>query len=191
MPRPAPANSPQDDPGLIEGLQRRDPQAMGRLYDAFGRAVYSLVYRIVQDPGVAEDLVQETFLRVWNQAHVFDPSRGSPAAWVLTMARNRAIDWVRAAAGRPEHSVWESYDSERPENFQDAEKALISAEQGRRVRRAMEKLNENQRLVIEMAYFQGFTQSEMAERMAQPLGTVKTWVRTALQHLRQELAAAS
>ena len=191
MPRPAPASSPLDDPGLIEGLRRRDPQAIARLYDSLGRVVYSLIYRIVHDTGVAEDLVQETFLRVWNQAHAFDPARGSTAAWLLTVARNRAIDWVRSAAGKPERTVWESYDSERPENFLDVEKALIGSDQARRVRRAMEKLNENQRLVIEMAYFQGFSQSEMAERMGQPLGTVKTWVRTALKNLREELTAAS
>ncbi len=93
-----------EEAGLFEGLRRRDPHAMTRLYDSFGWLVYSLIYRIVQDAAVAEDLVQETFLRVWNQAHSIDPNRGSPAAWVLTVARNRAIDWRRSVAGKPDRT---------------------------------------------------------------------------------------
>jgi RNA polymerase sigma-70 factor (ECF subfamily) len=145
----------------------------------------------VQDTGVAEDLVQETFLRVWNQAHSFDPERGSVAAWILTVARNRAIDWRRSAAGRPDRTAWEVYDDERPGLFLDMEKILIHSDQTRRVRQAMEKLSEKQRSVIEMAYFEGLSQSEMADRTGQPLGTIKTWVRAALKVLREELAPAS
>jgi RNA polymerase sigma-70 factor (ECF subfamily) len=165
-------------------------QAMAELYDGCGRVVYSLIYRIVRDSGVTEDLVQETFLRVWNQAHGFDASRGSLGAWLLAVARNRAIDWLRSAAGRAERSVWESHEQERPGGYRDMEKVVISSDQARRVRQAMEKLNERQRAVIEMAYFEGLSQTEMAERMGQPLGTVKTWVRNALKNLREELAAA-
>lgn len=173
---------------MFEGLRRRDPQAMAQLYDRFGRPVYSLIYRIVQDAGVAEDLVQETFLRAWNQAHAIDPARGSPAAWLLTIARNRAIDWLRSVAGKPDRTVWENYESEHPGNFVDVEKVVIDSDQAQRVRQAIEKLNEKQRSVIELAYFEGLSQSEMAERMGQPLGTVKTWVRSALKNLREELA---
>jgi len=179
------------DPGLFEGLRRRDPQAMGQLYDQFGKVVYSLIYRIVQDAGAAEDLVQETFLRVWNQAHAFDPARGSAAAWVLTVARNRAIDWKRSAAGRPDRTVWETYDEERPARFLDMEEVMIHSDQARRVREAMARLNQTQRGLIEMAYFEGLSQSEMAERTGHPLGTIKTWVRAALKTLREELTGAS
>ena len=164
---------------------------MTRLYDNFGRLVYSLIYRIVQDAGVAEDLVQETFLRVWNQAHAIDPSRGSPAAWVLTVARNRAIDWRRSVAGKPDRGVWDNYAAERPGNFLDMEKVLIDSDRAQRVRAAMKRLNENQRSVIEMAYFEGLSQTEMAGRTGQPLGTIKTWVRSALKNLREELAGPS
>jgi RNA polymerase sigma-70 factor (ECF subfamily) len=135
--------------------------------------------------------VQETFLRVWNQAHAIDPARGSPAAWLLTVARNRAIDWLRSVAGKPDRTPWENYDIERPSNFLEVEKIAIDADQVRRVRGAMEKLNQNQREVIELAYFEGLSQSEMAERLGQPLGTVKTWVRSALKNLREELGTAS
>ena len=182
--------STAEEPELFERLRRRDPHAMTRLYDSFGPLVYSLIYRIVQDAGVAEDLVQETFLRVWNQAHAFDPGRGSAAAWVLTVARNRAIDWRRSVAGKPDRTVWEDYDAERPGNFLDMEKVLIDSDRARRVRAAMDRLNDRQRSVIEMAYFEGLSQTEMAERMGQPLGTVKTWVRSALKSLREDLAGA-
>lgn len=183
---PNPAPAAEGDSDLFEALRRRDPQAMARLYDSFGRIVYSLIYRIVQDRGVTEDLVQETFLRAWNQAHAIDPGRGSPSAWLLTVARNRAIDWLRSVAGKPDRTPWEDYD-DRPGNFVDVERVAINSDQTRRVRQAMDKLNQNQRAVIELAYFEGLSQSEMAERMGQPLGTVKTWVRSALQALRGEL----
>ena len=181
---------PAEDTALFEALRRRDPQAMAKLYDTFGQVVFSVIHRIVHDTGVAEDLAQETFLRVWNQAQAFDPSRGSASAWVLAVARNRAIDWLRSAAGKASN-LWDSYDIERPGNFADMEKVLINSDQARRVRDAMARLNENQRSVIELAYFEGLSQSEMAERMGQPLGTVKTWVRAALKCLREELSAAS
>jgi len=176
---------------LFERIRRRDAQAMAELYDAYGRAVYSLIYRIVQDAGVAEDLAQETFLRVWNQAHAFDPVRGSAAAWILTVARNRAIDWKRSAEGKAERTTWEAWDQEQPAQFFDAEAQLIHADQARRVRQAMDKLEERQRVLIELAYFEGLTQTEMAARTGQPLGTVKTWVRAALKLLRAELEGAS
>jgi RNA polymerase sigma-70 factor (ECF subfamily) len=177
--------------GLWERLRRRDAQAMAELYDAYGRAVYSLISRIVGDQAVAEDLTQETFLRIWNQAQAFDAARGSPAAWILTVARNRAIDWKRSLEGKAGRASWEVWDDERPAHFVDIEKQLITADQARRVRRAMEKLSDKQRSVIELAYFEGLTQSEMAARTGQPLGTIKTWVRAALEVLRRELGGAS
>jgi RNA polymerase sigma-70 factor (ECF subfamily) len=180
--------SAADDRALIDGLRRRDPEAMARLYDQFGRVVYALIHRIVQNPGVAEDLVQETFLRVWNQAQALDPERGSVAAWLLTVARHRAIDWRRSADGKRDSSRWETYEDERPGNFVDMEKALVDADQARRVREALSKLNEKQRGVIELAYFEGLTQTEMSARLGEPLGTVKTWVRAALKCLREELS---
>jgi RNA polymerase sigma-70 factor, ECF subfamily len=180
--------SAANDRALIDGLRRRDPEAMARLYDQFGRAVYALIHRIVQNPGVAEDLVQETFLRVWNQAQALDPERGSVAAWLLTVARHRAIDWKRSADGKRDSSRWETYEDERPGNFVDMEKVLVDADQARRVREALSKLNEKQRGVIELAYFEGLTQTEMSARLGEPLGTVKTWVRAALKCLREELS---
>jgi len=179
----------ESDADLVRRLQRRDPRAMAELYDRYGRLTYSLILRVVRDGGIAEDLVQETFLRVWNRVQGFDAERGGLGAWLLAVARNRAIDYLRSSAGRMRNAV-ELPETEHPALFSDMEKELLNSDRVRRVRVALEKLSENQRAVIELAYFEGLSQAEMAERMSQPLGTVKTWVRTALKSLRDELGTA-
>ena len=180
--------STQDDSELVARMQRRDPQALGELYDRYGRVAYALILRVVRDTGIAEDLVQETFLRVWNRVHGFDAQKGSIGPWLLAVARNRAIDYLRSAGGRERNAV-EYEEIEHPSLFCDMEKDIISSDKARIVKSAIEKLSPNQRQVIELAYFEGLSQTEMAERMGQPLGTVKTWVRTALKNLRDELGA--
>ena len=180
----------EGDRDLAERLKRREPQAMADLYDRYGRLAYSLIFRIVRDTGIAEDLVQETFLRVWNRAQGFDSERGALSAWLLAVARNRAIDYIRSSGGRMSRSSFEIQGTENPAVFRDFEKDVLHSDQVRRIRGALEKLNPNQRNVIELAYFEGLSQTEMADRMGQPLGTVKTWVRTALKSLREELGAA-
>ncbi len=178
----------EDDRNLAERLKRREPAAMAELYDRYGKLIYSLIYRVVRDVGVAEDLVQETFLRVWNRAQGFDAERGALGPWLLAVARNRAIDYVRSSCGKMARGSLELANAEHPSVFINFEADVLSQDSARRVRDALDRLNENQRHVIELAYFEGLSQSEMAERMGQPLGTVKTWVRTALKNLRQELA---
>jgi RNA polymerase sigma-70 factor (ECF subfamily) len=180
--------SGEDDRNLAERLKRREPSVMGDLYDRYGKLVFSLIYRVVRDIGVAEDLVQETFLRVWNRAQGFDAERGALGPWLLAVARNRAIDYVRSAGGKMSRGALELDAAEHPSVFVNFEAEVLSQDRARRVRGALGRLNENQRLVIELAYFEGLSQSEMAERMGQPLGTVKTWVRTALKNLRDDLA---
>jgi RNA polymerase sigma-70 factor (ECF subfamily) len=176
----------QGDGDIVDRLQRRDPQALADLYDRYGRLVYSLILRIVRDQATAEDLVQETFLRVWNRAQGVDPERGSVGPWLLAVARNRAIDYLRSAAGR-QRNVLELDETDHPALYRDMEPDLLISDRARRVKTAMEKLSPNHRTVMELAYFEGLSQTEMAERMGQPLGTVKTWVRTALKSLRDEL----
>jgi RNA polymerase sigma-70 factor (ECF subfamily) len=176
------------DRNLAERLKRREPSVMGDIYDRYGKLVFSLIYRVVRDIGVAEDLVQETFLRVWNRAQGFDAERGALGPWLLAVARNRAIDYVRSAGGKMSRGALELDAAEHPSVFVNFEAEVLSQDRARRVRGALGRLNENQRLVIELAYFEGLSQSEMAERMGQPLGTVKTWVRTALKNLRDDLA---
>jgi RNA polymerase sigma-70 factor (ECF subfamily) len=178
----------EDDSALVARMQRRDPLALAELYDRYGRITYSLILRMVRDGGIAEDLVQETFLRVWNRVHGFDAQKGSIGPWLLAVARNRAIDYLRSAGGR-ERNALEYEDNDHPQLYCDMEKDILASDKARRVKTAIERLNPNQRQVIELAYFEGLSQSEMAERMGQPLGTVKTWVRTALKNLRDELSA--
>jgi RNA polymerase sigma-70 factor, ECF subfamily len=179
-----------EDADLARRLKARDATVVGELYDRYGRLAYTLIYRIVRDQSVAEDLVQESFLRVWNRAQAFDAERGSLGPWILAVARNQALDYIRSVQGR----VWSgivSADSEHPGAFRDWEGDMLDGIRLDQVRTALTKLSDNQRTVIELAYFEGLSQSEMADRLKQPLGTVKTWIRTALKTLRDELSVAT
>src|SRR5580693_7767889 len=183
------AHDPASDADLVERLRRRDPQALAELYDRYGKLAYSLVLRVVRDTAIAEDLVQETFLRVWNRVHSIDSEKGSLGPWLLAIARNRAIDYLRSSAGRERKAV-ELDETDHAPLYSGMEADILISDQARRVKVAMEKLAPNYRTVMELAYFEGLSQTEMAVRMGQPLGTVKTWVRTALQSLRDELGVA-
>jgi len=131
--------------------------------------------------------VQETFLRVWNRVQAFDHEKGALGPWVMTVARNRAIDYLRSVDGRMSQNAFELETSESPALFANLETEVLNSDRARRLKAAFEKLTVNQRLCIELAYYEGLSQSEMSERMKQPLGTIKTWVRTALKALRDEL----
>ncbi|HYP09251.1 MAG TPA: sigma-70 family RNA polymerase sigma factor [Bryobacteraceae bacterium] len=179
-----------DDGNLARRLKDRDPSVVADLYDRYGRIAYTLILRIVRDRAVAEDLVQESFLRIWTRSQAFDAERGALGPWILTVARNQALDYIRSVQGR----VWNSMasaDSEHPNVFRDWEGDMLDGVRLKQVRSALERLNEKQRAVIELAYFEGLSHSEMAERMKEPLGSIKTWVRTALKALRDELTVAA
>jgi RNA polymerase sigma-70 factor, ECF subfamily len=177
----------KDDSELARRLKSREPQAMSDLYDRYGRLAYSLIYRVVRDAATAEDLVQETFLRVWNRVASFDQEKGALGPWVLAVARNRAIDYVRSVDGRMTAGSLELDRIENPARFSALDDSALSLDRARKLKGAFEKLTPNQRTVIELAYFEGMSQTEMAARLKQPLGTVKTWVRSALKTLRDEL----
>ncbi|MSV28467.1 MAG: sigma-70 family RNA polymerase sigma factor [Bryobacterales bacterium] len=181
----------ENDTGLVLRLKNRDPEAMAELYGRYGRLTYSLVLRMVRNQALAEDLVQETFLRVWNRVQAFDHEKGSIGTWLLAVARNRAIDHLRSPVGRRTRLDDEFEESEHPSLFANLEAEILGADEARRLRDAVSKLTPNQRQVIELAYFEGLSQSEMAERLGQPLGTVKTWVRGGLQKLRDEMRSAA
>ncbi len=181
----------KDDADLARRLKAREPHAMAELYDRYGRLAYSLIYRVVRNSGTAEDLVQETFLRIWNRVQSFDQERGALGPWVLTVARHRAIDYLRSVSARFSSNSLELDRLENPAWFAQLEDSAMSIDRARRLKGAFEKLSQNQRIVIELAYYEGLSQTEMAERMNQPLGTVKTWIRSALKALREELAEAA
>jgi RNA polymerase sigma-70 factor (ECF subfamily) len=178
--------SGQNDEELARRLQRRDPRAMANFYDRFGRLAYSVIFAIVRDSAIAEDLVQETFLRAWNRVHAFDARRGALGPWVLTIARNRAIDHIRSRSARMDRNAYKLDVREHPSLFVDMERDLLNTDHARAIATAIAKLNTNQQKVIELAYYEGLSQTEMADRMGEPLETVKTWVRAALKHLREE-----
>jgi len=180
-----------DDADLVRGLKARESRAMNHLYDRYGPLAYSLIFRIVRNPSTAEDLVQETFLRVWHRVQSFDAERGALGAWVLTVARNRAIDYQCSVNGRREAGAIELDQIERPGLFAKLDSTVLAIDRVRRLRSAFEKLTPAQRQVIELAYYEGMSQTEIAELLKQPLGTVKTWTCGALKILRDELAQAA
>jgi len=177
----------KDEGNLARRLRDRDPHVMGELYNRFGRMTYSVIFRVVRNAATAEDLVQETFLRVWNRGQSFDAERGALGPWILTVARNRAIDHLRSTEGRMSAGALELDQLEFPRHFSGLDDRALSLDRARRLKGAFEKLTPSQKTVMEMAYYEGLSQTEMAERMKQPLGTVKTWVRTALKTMRQAL----
>jgi RNA polymerase sigma-70 factor (ECF subfamily) len=178
----------KEDRDLARRLRARDPHVMSALYDRYGRTAYALIYRVVRDAATAEDLVQETFLRVWNRAQSFDEERGALGPWILTVARNRAIDHLRSVDGRMASNALELDRIENPSLFSHFEDTALTLDRARRLKEAFVKLTPTQREVIELAYFEGLSQTEMADRLKQPLGTVKTWVRSALKVLREQLS---
>ena len=169
---------------LIERIVARDQAAVGELYDRHCRLLFGLILRIIRDRSEAEEILQEVFVLVWTRAETYDVSIGPPAAWLVRVARNRAIDRLRAnnVRLRAVESVPEPEPVENPES-----RARVS-EQQRAVARALESLPPDQRLLIEQAYFLGLTQSELAERFKLPLGTVKTRIRTGMLALREQLS---
>ncbi len=179
------------DSTLIRRLQERDPKALSEVYDRYGRLVYSIIYRIVRNPSLAEDLVQETFLRIWSRAASFDAEKGAIGTWVLTVARNRAIDHVRSTDGRLQAGAMDLDRLENTSLFAQLGTDALSLDRMRRLQEAFQKLTPTQRQVIDLAYYEGLSQTEMAERLKQPLGTVKTWTRSALKLLRDELAGVA
>ena len=177
------------DGDLLVRLQRRDPEALAELYDRYGPMAFRLILRMVRDHGVAEDLVQETFLRVWNRVGGFDSDRGAVGPWLLAVARNRAIDYLRSRGRRAESPI-DLNETEHPALFADLTGDTLNFDLVRQVKRALDQLGAQQREAIELAYFEGMSQTEIAERLGQPLGTVKTWMRRALQQMREALGGA-
>jgi RNA polymerase sigma-70 factor (ECF subfamily) len=177
------------DEDLMTLVERKDPGAFEILYDRHGGAAYSLAHRIVGDPGAAEDVTQEAFLSIWRSGARFDPARGSVRSWTLGVVRNRSIDALRRQAGKAPKL---DYDDDAAIAAQPAgeltDSEAIRRETASRVRGAMRELPEEQSEVIGLAYFGGFTHSEIAEMLSMPLGTVKGRMRLGLEKIRLSLA---
>ena len=179
-----------DDRLSVSGLAAGDPAAFAALYDRHVRPVYSLALRMLGDEGDAEDLVQEVFAQAWRRSSSYEAGRGPVIAWLLTITRSRAIDRLRARRARPDYAS--ATDPEAldvlPALGARPDDQVLADEDARQVRAALERLPLLQRLALELAYFEGLTQSEIAERLEEPLGTVKTRIRAGLLKLRDALS---
>jgi RNA polymerase sigma-70 factor, ECF subfamily len=187
----SPSRPAGDDAELLRRMAAGDEAALGALYDRWAPLVHSVVMRVVGDADDAEELVEETFWQAWRQAGRYDASRGGISGWLVVMARSRALDRVRLR-GWQRAGAAESMDgATSPEPVIDVGGPLDAAEldETRRiVRAALERLPAEQRETVEMAYFRGMSQTEIAAATGQPLGTVKTRARLALQKLREALS---
>ena len=187
------SESQAEDQRALQRVTAGDAGGLGALYDRHGRAVYSLALRILGDEGDAEEVTQDVFAQAWRRAAQYDESRGTVVAWLLVMARTRAIDRLRARKVRPEGRVRDDDGltlQQLPATALDAASEMLAVERGQRVRHALESLPFLQRMAIELAYFEGLSQREIAERLEQPLGTVKTRMRLGLLKLRDALLEA-
>jgi RNA polymerase sigma-70 factor, ECF subfamily len=174
--------------GLARRIRLRDPQAMAELYDRHGALAYTVVLRMVRNPCVAEELTQEVFLRVWNSIESFDERRGGLKRWIVGIARNKAVDYLRSAPGQMDRRGCELSEVHAQAIESSLEHRILAEDLLRVSRRALRELTENQQQVIRLAYFEGRTQSEIAAEIQAPLGSVKTWIRLGLKTLRKQLA---
>jgi len=163
-------------------IARGDDQALAELYRRFGRLAYGLAFRILRDDALAQDAVQEAFLGVWRAADRFVAERAKPSTWLLTLVHRRAVDLVR----REERRRAEPLPDTEPGGAEIADEAELAA-QRQTIRDALRRLPPEQREAIELAYYGGYTQSELAERLGQPLGTIKSRMFTGLARLRETL----
>lgn len=179
-----------DDEELMQRLVLRDLAAFRTLYARYSSLVYSAALRVVRDPQIAEDMVQEIFLRLWRKPESYTASRGKFATWLTSVTRNRAVDEVRSRGRRFRHETASPEEQERELPGPDIDDPALTAElsdQRRLILTALSQLPAEQRQTIELAYFGGLTQQEIAERLGQPLGTVKTRIRLGMQKLRSAL----
>ena len=177
------------DEDLMTLVERKDPVAFELLYDRHGGAAYSLAHRIVGDAQGAEDVTQEAFLSIWRSGARFDPARGSVRSWTLGVVRNRSIDALRRQSGRaPKLDLDDDAALAAHPGAELTDAEAIRRDTARRVRGALRELPEEQSEVIGLAYFGGFTHSEIAQILSMPLGTVKGRMRLGLEKIRLSLA---
>lgn len=174
------------DEAVVALISRSDEAALAELYDRYGGAAYALARRVVRDPDLAEDVVQEAFLSIWRDAGRFVPERARASAWLLTLVHRRAVDRVRSEQRRRAEPLDEASALERGREGSAADAAWLRLER-ERVQAALARLPDQQRELLELAYYGGFTQSQLAERLGRPLGTVKSQMFAALARLRDLL----
>lgn len=190
-PTPPSDERQQEDARLLRRVAQGDKEAFATLYDRFSRPLYATALRVVSDPAEAQDIVHDAFITLWEKATTFETSRGTAFAWALTLVRNRAIDRVRMRRRRADLLSASApsdlgYDENNSGPLADDSAAL--GDQAHAVRAAVASLPPDQKRALELAFFGGFTQQEIAEKLSEPLGTVKARIRRALLKLRDSLA---
>jgi RNA polymerase sigma-70 factor (ECF subfamily) len=187
--------SDSTDLSLLQRIAARDAAALAELYDRHSRLLFSLIVRIVADRGEAEEILQEVFVRVWTRVDMYDARMGAPLPWLVRVARNKAIDRlrarrVRAAVDTPALDLAAVEATAPATGIQTPEAAVLDSERRRRVTGALAGLPAEQRQLIEQAFFEGYTHSELAQRFGLPLGTVKTRIRLGMLAMRKGLEHA-
>jgi len=182
------AAAAEADRAAMRRMARGDADALAEVYDRHARLLNSLALRIMRLQPDAEDVLQDVFAQVWRQASRYDASRGTVVGWLVTLTRSRSLDRLRRSRSRPQTTDDEQAAQELADGSPGIDLTLVSEQQASAVRAALEALPENQRVPLELAYYEGLSQSEIAERLCTPLGTIKTRMRQALLRLRDAVA---
>ncbi len=175
--------SGQNDGALISSVRAGNQSAMAELYDRYSSIVYAVAMRVLGDTAAAEDVLQDIFMQLWRNPGAFDASRGSLAPWLAVIARNRAVDTLRKR--RPQDDISEVTLSVLPDMAAEADRSRVSE----KVRSVLKDMPAPQRSALEMAYFEGYSHSEIAQKTGEPLGTIKTRIRAGLMVLRRAVEA--
>ena len=175
-----------NDESLLHSIASSEENALSELYDRYGRLVFSMALNAVGDPAVAEEITQDVYLRIWNKAESYNAEQGKVLTWITSITRYRAIDQLRRQSVRPEgnRAPWAEEESLELPDPVDIEYEVEISQRTHLIRAAIHQLPEEQRQTLALAYFQGYSHSEIAELLHQPLGTVKTRIRLAMQKLR-------
>lgn len=178
------ANSSIPEDELVSRLFRQDKKAFSYLYDNYSSAIYGVIFRIVQDEEAAQDILQEAFVKIWNNFQQYDKTKGRLFTWIINLARNLAIDATRSKSFRNQQK---NLELDKIVSFIDSNKSTSFNPEQIGLKTLIEKLRPEQREIIDLAYFRGYTQTEIAEALNIPLGTVKTRMRSAILRLREIL----
>ncbi len=175
---------------LLRKIGLGDKDSLSELYDRYSTVLYSVALRVLNNETEAQDLLQDVFVQIWEKAGLYDPTRGKPLTWVISLTRNRSIDRLRSLQRR--HRLRDEVEKEtaaaEKQTPSDVRDELFASDTSRLVREAVMQLSEQQRQAIEMAYFSGLTQNEIAEQLAEPLGTIKARIRRGMLKLRDLLS---
>ncbi len=186
---PDPAQQLDAEIELMRRVAQGDRRGFEELYDRFCGVLFTAAYRVLNNQEAAEDVLQDVFVQIWEKAPLYDPSRGKPMTWAITLTRNKAIDRLRSTQRRSRLQDEMQRESETSEQFDDRSSfdAASTGDTNKLVREAIQKLSKDQREAIELAFFSSLTQTEIAERLKEPLGTVKARIRRGMMRLRDLL----